>query len=148
MGMAPPPLALHIFPGVARLCATSNIKHPSLGAACRSLSEAGFSFLSGERAKKLVFYVDTVYIAKSFLAYSPSLPSFFGLGVGTSTPTFLGTPHITWGVAGLCATSNIKHHSLSACRSGGPARRLVSNVQKGVLLKSVLLRSAEGYQKV
>lgn len=75
----------------------------------------------------MVFYVDTVYIAKSFLAYSTSFPSFFGLGVGASIPTF-GTPHTSWSGWALRSikhqTSNITPseltcvvHFLGTCRS-------------------------------
>ncbi len=45
----------------------------------------------------MVFYVESLYIAKSIHAYSPSLPSFSGLEMGIAPPTS-GTPHIYPGV--------------------------------------------------
>ena len=59
------------------------------------------------RTEQMLFYVDNLYIAKSFHAYAPSPPSFFGLEIGIA-PLPLAL-HIYLGVARLSATSNIKH---------------------------------------
>ena len=65
------------------------------------------------RTEQMIFYVDTLYIAKSFHAYAPSPPSFFGLEMGIAPPHL--ALHIYPGVARLSATSNIKNPSLGAC---------------------------------
>ena len=63
----------------------------------------------------MVFYVESLYIAKSIHAYSPSLPSFSGSEMGIAPPPL--ALHIFPGVARLSATSNIKHPCLGACHS-------------------------------
>ena len=118
-------------------------RSPPSGAACRSLplfdwpdvlwvgTVEVLGWLSvrplvilGLQAQKLFSHFDMSYIA-----YLPSVPSFFGPGVGTSTPN-PDTPFLHWsGWASATSTSNIKHHSSErvvhfrgACRS--PTRSL------------------------
>ena len=109
--------AASTFSTVCRL--SSSICVLRLASLFLRVSAAGFSVSSGRRAESLVFLVDTLSlaslfirgggprrwssmstpIAKSLRAYSPSLPSFSGSGMGIAPPPL--ALHIYPGVAGL-----------------------------------------------